>query len=408
MRSSPRLACRIVALAALVALAGCGGLTATQPAAVEVTESAQGKALSAGMTPSRLLDLQIAGTLPAPVPLQALRRQWLSLGGPRPQPAYQPGAKVGVWASDTNFNYLVGQDATGRKTVTAIDVAKNSCYSPVALKVDHAQNVWVGCELTSFSTTNGAVQEYSGAGVLLNTYLPSCPSQVRQCQSFNGIGYDSGVDSAGNVFASLNLYAIETCNGSSCSNTLGAGFEWWPNGNSAATPRLISLGTSCSPVCGVGYMDIDASGNLWFTFTGEDGSGNTGFGLGEVTSPTRAPNFTIVEPIGTYGFFGGVYASAAGHTLSVIDQQSRTILQYHLPLSASGKPFNVLGPTRLNAFGIGDPVSGTFNQAETKSAIGDASGWLDIGNVRSNRWSDVASPNFYSGIEGAAYTPSDK
>jgi hypothetical protein len=41
-------------------------------------------------------------------------------------------------------------------------------------------------------------------------------------------------------------------------------------------------------------------------------------------------------------------------------------------------------------------------------AIGDTGGWFDIGKVSSNAWSDVANPNFYSGIDGAAYTPSDK
>jgi hypothetical protein len=41
-------------------------------------------------------------------------------------------------------------------------------------------------------------------------------------------------------------------------------------------------------------------------------------------------------------------------------------------------------------------------------AIGDASGWLDIGNVATNRWHGVGNPNFYSGLNGAAYTPSDK
>ena len=117
-----------------------------------------------------------------------------------------------MWASNTNFNYLLGQDSTGRKTVTAVDLSQNNCYSPVALKVDRAHNVWVGCELTSFSATSGAVQEYSGAGVLLKRYTPACPSHVSGCASFSGYGYDSGIDSRGNVFASLNLYDIQICN----------------------------------------------------------------------------------------------------------------------------------------------------------------------------------------------------
>jgi hypothetical protein len=363
--------------------------------------------LKGAMTPARLLELQIEGRLSAPVPLAVLRRQLKDRTRSRPKPPAHAGALVAIWASDTNFNYLLGQDSTGRNTVTAVDLSANTCYSPVALKVQRAQTVWVGCELTSFSGTNGAVQEYSNAGVLQNSYLPTCPSNVSGCASFSGYGFDSGVDARGNVFASLNLYDIETCN-PSCTDTLSAGFEWWPRGNPSASPQLISVGDNCSPVCGVGYMDIDGSGNLWFDFSGYDQNQNFGFGLGEIAHPTKKPVFTIVEPIGAYGFFGGVYASDAGQTLNVLDQQSRTTLQYHLPLPPSGAPFNVLGPTPQNAFGIGNPVSGGFSNGDKKIALGDTGGWLDIGKVKPNAWSAVASPNFYSGIEGAAYTPSDK
>ena len=348
---------------------------------------------------------QLAGKLRAPIPPDALRYE-MRQRGLRPKLAFHSGAKVALWAANTNFNYLLGQDATGRKTLTAIDLSKHGCYSPIALKVDRAQNVWVGCELTSLSGTNGAIQEYSGAGALQKRYLPACPTPVSTCQSFSGYGYDSGLDSHGNVFAALNLYDIETCN-PSCNDELSAGFEWWPKGKASARPRLISLGDNCSPVCGVGFMDVDASGNLWFTFTGYNQS-TFGFGLGEVSNPTTKATFTIVEPVGTYQFFGGVYVSNAGKVLNVIDQKSRTISQYRLPLSPNGSPFNILGPTHLNAFGIGDPVSGGFNQADSKLAIGDTGGWLDVGKVSSNGWSQVANPNFYSGIEGAAYTPSDK
>jgi hypothetical protein len=368
--------------------------------------STQTLAPQTGMTPSRLLQMQLAGRLQGPIPPAALRDELAQPDRSRPRLPFNPKAKVGLWATDTNFNYLLGQDASGRRTVTAIDLSKNSCYDPVALKVDRAQHVWVGCELTSSSGTNGVVQEYTSAGALRKQYLPACPTPVSECQSFSGYGYDSGLDPHGNVFASLNLYSMETCN-PSCVNVLGAGFEWWPKGNPSATPHLISLGANCNPLCGVGYMDVDAAGNLWFTFSGYKQS-TYGVGLGEVTNPTSNPHFTIVEPVGTYGFFGGVCVSNGGETLNVIDQKPRTISQYHLPLSPSGAPFNVLGPTRQNAFGIGDPVSGGFNKAESKMAIGDTGGWFDVGKVSSNAWSDVANPNFYSGIDGAAYTPSDK
>jgi hypothetical protein len=379
----------VLGLLTIAAIGGCAG--------------AAGERLGVGSAESTRATLRSLMTPPIPPEMQ---RYDLEHGGARLHLAFNRGAKVAIWASNTNFNYLLGQDSTGRKTVTAVDLSQNNCYSPVALKVDRARNVWVGCELTSLSATKGAVQEYSGAGVLLERYAPACPSHVSGCESFSGYGYDSGIDAHGNVFASLNLYDIQICN-PSCNDELSAGFEWWPKGNPGATPRLISVGTNCSPICGVGFMDVDASGNLWFTFGGYDQS-TYGFGLGEITSPTKSPKLTIVEPIGTYGFFGGVYASNGGETLNVVDQKARTIAQYHLPLAVSGAPYNVLGPTLQNAFGIGDPVSGGFNAAETKMAIGDAGGWFDIGKLSSNAWSAVASPNFYSGIEGAAFTPSDK
>jgi hypothetical protein len=392
--------------AALVAcIAGCTGSMGTQ-VPPDASGSDQAAALRTEKTPLVLLELQAEGRLQGPVPPEALRASLRHGRAIRPRLAVHPAAKVGLWASNTNFNYLLGQNASGTKTVTAIDVSENSCYSPVALKVDHARDVWVGCELTSTSGTNGAVQEYSAAGVLEKQFLPSCPSPVSQCQSFSGYGYDSALDASGNVFASLNLYDIETCN-PTCGSVLSAGFEWWPKGRPASTPRLISLGANCSPVCGVGFADVDSSGNLWFTFSGYHQT-TYGFGLGEVAHPTKNPQFTIVEPVGTYGFFGGVYASNGGKTLNVVDQKSRTISQYRLPLSPSGPPFNVLGPTLQNAFGIGDPVSGGFNAADAKLAIGDTGGWLDVGKVSSNAWSAVANPNFYSGIEGSAYSPSDK
>ncbi|MEO6990905.1 MAG: hypothetical protein ABI346_02570 [Candidatus Baltobacteraceae bacterium] len=405
-------ACGIVA----ILLAGCSRSQGTQVLPLGSPGSAQPMAaysgrtadlVRGGLTTSRLLELQLEGRLPAPVPPEALRYEFEQRGHARPQLAFHAGAQVGLWASNTNFNYLLGQNKSGNKTLTAIDASANGCYSPIALKVDHARNLWVGCELRSSSATAGVVQKYGSGGVLEKQYIPACPSPVSECQSFNGYGYDSGIDSSGHVFASLNLYDMETCN-PTCSSTQGAGFEWWHARKPSAAPTLISLGSSCAPVCGVGYMDVDGSGTLWFTFSGYDSNQNYGFGLGKVTSPTTNPTFTIVEPLGTYGFFGGVYVSNAGKTLNVIDQKPRTISQYRLPLAPGGAPFNVLGPTPTTVFGVGDPVSGGFNQAETEMAIGDTGGWLDIGTVASNTWSSRSNLNFYSGIDGAAYTPSDK
>lgn len=403
-----------MALAAL--LAGCSSSQATPSTPQDSSSSIQAVQIGSNsiadltkgrLTPKRLLRLELEGKLPAPIPRRTLRYQLEHLAVARPHFAFgRTAAKVGLWTADTNFSYILGQSRNGGKTVSAINAATNGCNYPIALKVDHARNLWVGCEFNA-AFTESIVQEYASNGTLKTQYVPGCPNPVSECQSFSSLGYDSAVDASGHVFAALNLYSIEICN-PSCVSSLSAGFEWWPAGNPSATPTLISVGANCAPVCGVGYADVDGSGNLWFTFAGYNSSHTYGFGLGEITSPTTNPTFTIVEPIGTYTFFGGVYVSNKGKTLNVIDQDARTISQYHLPLSPSGTPFNVIGPTYINAFGLGDPVSGGFNRSERMMAIGDASGWLDIGNVATNRWHGVGNPNFYSGLNGAAYTPSDK
>jgi hypothetical protein len=363
--------------------------------------------LDGGMTQSRLLELQAAGRLEAPVPPQTLRAQLAQPRIERPHFALHPNARVALWVTNTNFNYILGQDASGSHTETAIDASQNSCYSPIALKVDRAKNLWVGCELTSPSTVSGAVQEYGPTGSFEKQYLPQCPKNVSSCSSFSGYGFDSGLDAKNDVFASINLYSMYACN-PSCGTTLGAGFEWWPSGaGPSAKPKLISVGANCSPICGVAFMDVDATGNLWFTFSGYNATQTYGFGLGEIKTPTTKPTLKIIEPIGTYQFFGGVYVSGNGATLNVIDQLARTVSQYKLPLARGGKPFNVLGPTQTTVFGVGDPTSGAFNQLDTKMAIGDSGAWVDVGTT-ANAWTTESNLNFYSGLEGAAFTPSDK
>jgi hypothetical protein len=391
---------------AVLFFAGCAGSVSPSAPGVSGASNDRMALVQSPKSPAQLLELQAAGRLQGPVPAERARLQLQELQAGRPQIHASKKGKVAIWATDTNFNYLLGQTANGRNTVTAVDLSRNFCLSPVGVRVDKSKNVWVACELTSPSATAGALQQYDGAGNIQKQYLPACPVSVEGCTQFQGYGWDSGIDSKGDVIASLNLYSIELCN-PSCNSSLGAGFELWPKGKSTSQPALISTGANCAPICGVGFMDVDASNNIWFTFSGYEGT-TYGFGLGEVTNVTTKPALSIVEPIGTYGFFGGVYTSNKGNTLNVVDQKSRTISQYHLPLSTNGKPFNVLGPVPQNAFGIGDPVTGGFNKNDTKLALGDTGGWLDLGAVPENTWSLIASPNFYTGLEGAAYTPSDK
>jgi hypothetical protein len=83
------------------------------------------------------------------------------------------------------------------------------------------------------------------------------------------------------------------------------------------------------------------------------------------------------------------------------------IYQYRLPVTASSKPVRTLGPTKANYLGVGDPISGGFNKSNTKLALMDGLGWLNVGKVGPNTWKIVLSQNFQS-PSGAAFTPSDK
>ena len=118
----------------------------------------------------------------------------------RARPGNRHAKKAGtiaLWATDTNFNYLLGQTSNGRNTVTAVDLSQKNCLSPVGVRVDRARNAWVACELTSPSSTAGALQQYSSSGQYLTQYLPGCPESVKDCSSFEGFGWDSGIDSNG-------------------------------------------------------------------------------------------------------------------------------------------------------------------------------------------------------------------
>jgi hypothetical protein len=315
---------------------------------------------------------------------------------------------VGLWVSNAGENYILGQTKNGVQTVVAIDAQSNGCVSPLALKVDHARNLWVACESGATSANSGVVQEYTAGAKLSATYSEGCPKPTKYCSSWFSYGYDEAVG-GGAVFTSILVSQEQICN-PSCTQVTGAGFEWWAAGKNFAAPGYINVGNACTPVCEVDFMDLDASGNIWFDYYGYNAASNQyGYGLGEIVHPTsKSWAFVPIEPPGTYGFAGGVYVSHSGKTLNVTDQTARTIAQYHLPVTPNAKPFKVLGPTFVNSMGLGDPVSGGFNQAETNLALGDAYAWIDIGQVGKNAWRGVTNTNFYGGLDGAAYTPSDK
>jgi hypothetical protein len=359
--------------------------------------------LKGPIKPAKLLRLQLAGKLPAPVPLRVLRYEIKQLRGHvRPHFTVHPAQNtVGLWGSNNLQSAILGQSMNARRTIMTIDANANDCDLPSGLKVDHSQTLWAACE-DDPSGSGERVQSYTNSGSLIATYATRCPTNEPSCTNFFAFGFDAATDSTGHVFASILGYSCSP----GCSVTNGSGFEYWPVGSPSSAPTIISLGSQCLPVCSVGFMDVDTSGNLWFNYFGF-GIGVIGWGVGEVTDPTGTPTFLPILSPGTFLDTGGVYVSGGGTTLNVTDETARTTSQYSLPLGPGGTPFNVSGPT-LDPFGFGAPVSGGFNQNGRLLALGDGEGWVNIGRISANAWRGIGNPNFVTGLLGVAYTPSDK
>jgi hypothetical protein len=355
----------------------------------------------------RLLELQAAGKLPAPAPPATMRQVLAELRAHPHRPNLHHLAHhtsgVAIWALNGNYSYLVGQSKGGKKTVTAIDLQADNCADPESVHVDHAKNVWIGCEYDS-DYSNGNVLEYNSGGTLQAAYTPSCPSPISTCSYWYSYAYDAGTDGK-NVYAAIAFSEEQVCN-PSCNYVYGSGFEYWPAGKASATPAYINVGSACSPVCDTDYLDLDSSGNIWFSYYGCTSS--CGGGLAEITNPTTNPKLVSILDPTTFQCPGGVYISSGGRTLNYVDQCARTISQYAMPVTSSSTPVNTLGPTPVNLFGVGQPIGLGFNASDSAVVAGDSAGWLDIGTAATNKWKAVPSINLGAYVPGAAYTPSDK
>lgn len=356
---------------------------------------------------TRLLELQAAGKLPAPAPAGTMRHVLAELRAhPKRTNLHHLAhdtAGVVIWALNGNNSYLIGQKKGGKKTQTAIDLEADNCVDPESVHVDHSKNVWIGCEYDS-DYSFGNVLEFNPAGTLQASYTPSCPNPVSSCSYWYSYSYDAATDGT-NVYAAIPFSEEQICN-PKCSYTYGSGFEYWPAGNASATPSYINVGEACSPVCDADYMDLDSSGNIWFSYYGCTSS--CGGGLGEITNPTTNPKFvTILDP-STFQCPGGVYISNGGNTLNYVDECPRTISQFAMPVTPSSQPEKTLGPTPANVFGAGQPIGIGFNATDKAIAAGDSAGWLDLGTTENNKWKAIPSINLGDYVPSAAYTPSDK
>lgn len=356
-----------------------------------------------------LLKLQAEGKIISPLTPAAAKWVYNNLAGAA-RPAFHnlhSRSAPAIWVSSTGFSYLIGMNSR-HKTVAAVDTSANGCYNAVSVKVDHQRNVWLACQ-TDSSFTAGAAQEYNGTGTLLTTYWAGCPSNIPAslCAEFFSNTVDQA-ESAKHVFVGLTYYA--TCAGYyNCTTVNGGGVEFWKAGQASAQPTVNPFNLSGITLNGSGYLDADASDDVYYTYNGCENAYpyTCGYGLAEyanATSPSGAQ--TVLLPPGAIGTFGGVTISNHGKILNVIDQIARTVTQYALPWT--GVPLRTLGPTLTPPFGQGDPVTGGFNRNDSKMIVGDAYGWLDGIVVKSNTAGIHATANCSGGCDGAAYTPSDK
>jgi hypothetical protein len=356
----------------------------------------------------QLMQLQAAGKMPSPLTQNEVGKQLQyvehhqrpNFGNVRPG----TGNTVVLWTSLTFYNDLLGQNSKIKKTVAGIDTGGKGCNEPYSVKVDHSQNIWVGCYESPPNNYNGE-QEYTKSGSLSATYSGSCPTARSgyTCDYYYSYGYDGAVTSS-DVFVALEYFYTYQCPKSgSCITQNGGGFEYWPVGGSSSTPTLLQVGTDCTPICDVYYMDVDANGNLWFDYYGDEGS-VYGDGVGEITNPTTSPTFVpILNPGQGLDCSGGVYVStkASVQTVNVVDCKTRKILRFN----TSGTQTGTLGPVSV----LGSPIGIGFNSTDTTIAVAESTfDWLDIGKLPSNSWNAVKGAYMAGSLEGVSYTPSDK
>lgn len=382
------------------------------------------------------LKLQIDGKLPHPLDTAALKRWYDDLTRhPHRHDKAGAGGHVQTWVADDD-SYLIGMTNKGTPVV-ATNTYSNGCNSDGTVKVDASHNVWVSCFYNS-NDRGGGYAKYAPNGNFSNLYAwnpaQGCKPSANYCYGY-GYSYD-GAANASNVFSLANENYFQYCfyytgsgSGSgyyNCDEDSSQGFYFWPAGSPSATPAYVPLwdysrttgsynDTQCEPVCSVDYMDLDASGNIWFN--GEfceyysSSSSNCGYGLGEVTNPTsnsRSVSVAAFFPASLGGQpDGGVYVSTSGGNqfVNVTVPSAHEILQYKLPLGNNPKP-NVIGPTPQNYSGCGEPISGAFG-ASGAIVQADGCGWVDRKNL-GKPFKPITNFDIEYYDSGAAITPSDK
>ena len=260
-----------------------------------------------GINPKDVLRLQAAGQRSATWSARGSGKGSAASPSPSASRSRKKAAARAFWASLTYYDYILGINSKGTAVTKAFQTT--GCTSSYGVKVDHSQNIWVGCYEGANSTPTA--QEYSSNGTQLGSYNASCPLNWQStsnttCEDyFYGYsGYDSAADSS-HVFGDGFFYGYD-CSMPSCPYTEGSGVEYWPAGEPSATPTLVLLPYNFHLSKKIDYMDEDTSGDLWAGFYGCSTS-TCGYGLGEITSATTSPTFTVIENPGTYQANGAVF-----------------------------------------------------------------------------------------------------
>lgn len=324
---------------------------------------------------------------------------------------------VSLWVSSPSVNQILGVSRDGKKTVSVIDTAANSCFAPTGLKSGPKQTLWVACNYDqpipscgpSGVACAGEIQAYAaGSSSPAKTY--SDYVSIERSKEHNiwtmATPNDVAFDAEGDVFAAnaTTTHCQEDHGIVLCGSGSGGSYTWWNGRDSNATAH-IKIPKVSGEYLNFYYLDVDASGkNLYI-----DGSqyGFALFQVYDVANPTAASWTVNAITPSTSDTLGGVYVSNAGTVLNIVDESARTISQYALPWVTSETPFNILGPT-LQEMGKGQPVSGGFDRSDRHFALGDADGWIDFGDVAANKWSVAGKKRLASGALGAAYVLSDK
>lgn len=397
-------------------LVGCS--SSTQPAASLPSSASVANSRAVYL---QLLKEQIDGKLPHYLPRKILETQYKEALKSAPLPQVQRGAgAVAAWVVDQPYEYLFGLTRKG-KVVRAISLASSfePCI-PSTVKVDHSRNVWVMCQLRAY-LNGGKYVELDPSGTLTNTYAwqpptVQCPPSAISCQTSGG-GANDGIADGSHVFAGITMttvYCVYVGSQQQCNSFVTPGFLWWPQGNPSATPTFINLQNCCgsTPIGGIGYLDVDSSGDILFDYSGGSTSCSQS-GLGEIKNPT-SPSWSFVSliPCSASGPVRGPAGVYVGHngstsTLNITDVSTNLIYQWVLPFNPSGS-YTTLGPTRKNIEGQGTPISGGFDLGDTQMVQGDAAGWVDWGQVVKNKWRIVLNADILGVGPGAALTPSDK